>query len=507
MWKNVAENSQKAWCWPFLLHLSPLLAELQPKGHWALVYIWVVYLLVLREGRASPRPPDPPQALWANICIFWPLCGKKWERACVCTQLQCLGRMGRSHAELLVSRCREEDAGIYQASARNNKGIVSCSGVLEVGTMTEFKIHQKWFAKIKRKAEEKLREIEQSKKRGKENVEVENVQGMSPDRLQRKRRLARDLNLRSGASPWEKEDAAKVHVGDSQSRFHEAELKEQSVNTMAGLPNKLVAPLKAEVTTNGDACLESAEENGNGFLAYIYETVEDLVAKPMAKDSAAKKKKKVEDAPAPKQEVSKREESGRDRTKPSTNPRFAPPVPLRRSAHLRVANDQEAENTPKIKESGKAVNQDTKINGDVHFSLKEMYFDNQVNAAAEKEEAGAKEEAAREAALQPAGVSRQTEGASPSSEVSKAGPAPPEGRKSQHTAQKSEGHKAVGPEVTRTDLSQRGCGAASALGGCLHPKGAAAAASQVSSSKNTQETVWALCAQVAELPAEHPISE
>ncbi|XP_035191948.1 LOW QUALITY PROTEIN: alpha-protein kinase 3 [Oxyura jamaicensis] len=353
---------------------------------------------------------------------------------------------GNRHT-LQLYKCREEDAGIYQASARNTKGIVSCSGVLEVGTMTEFKIHQKWFAKIKRKAEEKLREIEQSKKRGKENVEVENVQGMSPDRLQRKRRLARDLNLRSGASLWEKEDAAKVHVGDSQSRFHEAELKEQSVNTMTGLPNKLVAPLKAEVTTNGDACLETAEENGNGFLAYIYETVEDLVAKPMAKDSAAKKKKKVEDAPAAKQEVSKREESGRDRTKPSANPRFAPPVPLRRNAHLRVASDQEAENIPKIKESGKAVNQDAKINGDVHFSLKEMYFDNQVKAAAEKEEAGAKEEAVKEAALQPAGVSRQTEGASSSLEVSKAGPAPPEGRKSQHTAQKSEGHKAVGPEV------------------------------------------------------------
>ncbi|XP_035422677.1 LOW QUALITY PROTEIN: alpha-protein kinase 3 [Cygnus atratus] len=378
--------------------------------------------------------------------VTWYKDDEEMDRYCGLPKYE-IFRHGNRHT-LQLYKCREEDAGIYQASARNNKGIVSCSGVLEVGTMTEFKIHQKWFAKIKRKAEEKLREIEQSKKRGKENVEVEkNVQGMSPDRLQRKRRLARDLNLRSGASLWEKEDAAKVHVGDSQSRFHEAELKEQSVNTMTGLPNKLVAPLKAEVTTNGDACLGSAEENGNGFLAYIYETVEDLVAKPMAKDSAAKKKKKVEDAPAAKQEVSKREESGRDRTKPSANPRFAPPVPLRRSAHLRGANDQEVENIPKIKESGKAVNQDAKINGDVHFSLKEMYFDNQVKAAAEKEEAGAKEEAAREAALQPAGVSRQTEGASPSSKVSKAGPAPPEGRKSQHTAQKSEGHKAVGPEV------------------------------------------------------------
>ncbi|NXI68597.1 ALPK3 kinase, partial [Anseranas semipalmata] len=382
--------------------------------------------------------------------VTWYKDDEEMDRYCGLPKYE-IFRHGNRHT-LQLYKCREEDAGIYQASARNHKGIVSCSGVLEVGTMTEFKIHQKWFAKIKRKAEEKLREIEQSKKRGKENVEVENLQGMSPDRLQRKRRLARDLNLRSGASPWEKEDAAKVHVADSQSRLHKdvSELKEQSVNAMTGLPNKLVTPLKEEVTTNGDACLEGAEENGNGFLAYIYETVEDLVAKPMAKDSAAKKKKKVEDAPAAKQEVSKREESGRDRTNPSANPRFAPPVPLRRNAHLRVANDQEVENAPKIKESGKAVNKDAKINGDMHFSLKEMFFDNQVKAAVEKEEAGAKEEAASKAALQPVGVSRQTEGASPSSKVAKAGPASPEGQKGQHAARKSEGHKAVGPEVAAT---------------------------------------------------------
>ncbi|XP_009322123.1 PREDICTED: alpha-protein kinase 3 isoform X2 [Pygoscelis adeliae] len=360
-------------------------------------------------------------------------------------------RHGNRHT-LQLYKCQEEDAGIYQASARNNKGIVSCSGVLEVGTMTEFKIHQKWFDKIKRKAEEKLQEIEQGKKRGKENVEVEKLQGMSPDRLQRKRRLARDLNLRSGASAWENEDAAKVHVADSQSRLHEdiAEPKEQPVNAMTGFPSKLIAPLKAEVTTNGDASLESVEENGNSFLAYIYETVEDLATKPMAKDSAAKKKKKVETPPAAKQEVSKREESGRDRANPSPNPRFAPPVPLRRNACLRVANDQEVENNPKIKEPGKAVNRDTKINGDMHFSLKEMYFDKQVKPAAGKEKAGAKEEAAREAALQPVAVSRQTEDAPPSSEVSEAGPVPSEGQRGQHQAQKSEGNKAVSPEVAAT---------------------------------------------------------
>ncbi|XP_009953834.1 PREDICTED: alpha-protein kinase 3, partial [Leptosomus discolor] len=376
--------------------------------------------------------------------VTWYKDDEEMDRYCGLPKYQ-IFRHGNRHT-LQLYKCREEDAGIYQASARNNKGIVSCSGVLEVGTMTEFKIHQKWFDKIKRKAEEKLREIEQGKKRGKENVEVEKLQGMSPDRLQRKRRLARDLNLRSGASQWEKEDAAKVHVADSQSRLHEdiAEPKEQPVSAMRGFPNKLIAPLKAEVTTNGDASLESVEENGNSFLAYIYETVEDLATKPMAKDSAAKKKKKVEAPPAAKQEASKREERGQDRANPSPNPRFAPPVPLRRNTRLRVANDQEVEKSPKIKEPGKAVNQDAKINGDMHFSLKEMYFDKQVKEAAGKEEARTKEEAVSEAALQPVA---ETEDAPLSSEVLEGGPVPSEGQRGQHQAQKSEGNEAVAATV------------------------------------------------------------
>ncbi|XP_074736528.1 alpha-protein kinase 3 isoform X2 [Strix uralensis] len=382
--------------------------------------------------------------------VTWYKDDEEMDRYCGLPKYE-IFRHGNRHT-LQLYKCREEDAGIYQASARNNKGIVSCSGVLEVGTMTEFKIHQKWFAKIKRKAEEKLREIEQGKKRGKENVEVEKLQGMSPDRLQRKRRLARDLNLRSGASPWEKEDAAKVHVADSQSRLHKdiAEPKEQPVNVMPGFPAKLIAPLKADVTTNGDASLESVEENGNSFLAYIYETVEDLATKPMAKDSAAKKKKKVEAPPAAKQEVSKREETGKDRPNPSPNPRFAPPVPLRRSARLRVANDQEVENSPKIKQPGKAVNQDTKINGNMRFSLKEMYFDKEVKPAAGKEEAGAKEEVASKAALQPVAVGRQTEDAPSSPEVSEAGSVPSKGQRGQQQAQKLEGNKAIAPEVAAT---------------------------------------------------------
>lgn len=407
-----------------------------------------------------------------------------------------LRKMGRSHTQLLISRCREEDAGIYQASARNNKGIVSCSGVLEVGTMTEFKIHQKWFDKIKRKAEEKLQEIEQDKKRGKENVEVEKLQGMSPERLQRKRRLGRDQNLRSGDLPWEKEDAAKVHVADSQSRLHKdiAETKEQPFSAVSGFPNNLVAPLKAEVTTNGDATLESGEENGSSFLTYICETVEDLVAKPGVKDSAAKKKKKVEAPSAATQEISKREESGRDRVNPSSNPRLAPPVPLRRNARLRAASDQEVETSPKHKEPGKTVKQDIKPNDDMYFSLKDMYFDKQVKPAAGKEEVGGKDEVRSEAGLQPVAVSRQTKDAPLVSEVLEAEPVLSEGQRDQQQEQKLEGNK----EVTKRDNSQRRGGNKKisvlhiyivelGLGGYVYTTGSAAKALQVSTGESTQK--------------------
>ncbi|NXC08920.1 ALPK3 kinase, partial [Orthonyx spaldingii] len=379
--------------------------------------------------------------------VTWYKDDEEMDRYCGLPKYE-IFRHGNRHT-LQLYKCQEEDAGIYQASARNNKGIVSCSGVLEVGTMTEFKIHQKWFDKIKRKAEEKLQEIEQGKKRGKESVEVEKLQGMSPERLQRKRRLARDQNVQSGDSSWEKEDAAKVHVADSQSRLHKdiAETKEQPLNAVPGFPNKLVAPLKAEVTTNGDATLESREENGNNFLTYIYETVEDLATKPGVKDSAAKKKKKVEAPSAAMQEVSKREESERDRANPSSNPRFAPPVPLRRNARLRAASDQEVETSPKLKEPGKTVKQDTKTNDDMYFSLKDMYFDKQVKPVEGKEEVGAKDKAGSKAALQPVAVSRPREDAPLSSEVLEAGPVLSEGQRGQQQEQKLEGNKEVAARV------------------------------------------------------------
>lgn len=86
-----------------------------------------------------------------------------------------------------VFSCTLDDAAIYQVSASNSKGIVSCSGVLEVGTMNEYQIHQRFFAKLKQKAEKKKSELEtQTKKEDKENIQKEKRQN-SPERPQRKR--------------------------------------------------------------------------------------------------------------------------------------------------------------------------------------------------------------------------------------------------------------------------------------------------------------------------------
>lgn len=184
-----------------------------------------------------------------------------------------------------ASRCQEDDAAIYQASARNTKGIVSCSGVLEVGTMTEYKIHQRWFAKLKRKAAAKMREIEQSWKHGKEAAgEADTLRKLSPDRFQRKRRLSgaggpvpsaptREAEDRTSAARQERDTEPGQHPG-------------------LGLMDSF-AP--GEVTTNGEAAPENGEDGGHGLLTYLCEAMELGSQRAPQKGSGAKKKKKAEE--------------------------------------------------------------------------------------------------------------------------------------------------------------------------------------------------------------------
>lgn len=184
-----------------------------------------------------------------------------------------------------ASRCREEDAAIYQASARNTKGIVSCSGVLEVGTMTEYKIHQRWFAKLKRKAAAKMREIEQSWKHGKEaSAESDTLRKISPDRFQRKRRLSGAEAAVPSAPVRETEErsSAAWQEGETESVQHPG----------LGLINSF-AP--GEVPTNGEPAPENGEDGERGLLTYICEVMELAPQNAPPKESGAKKKRKDEE--------------------------------------------------------------------------------------------------------------------------------------------------------------------------------------------------------------------
>ncbi|XP_060473555.2 alpha-protein kinase 3 isoform X1 [Panthera onca] len=200
---------------------------------------------------------------------------------------------GNRHT-LQLYRCQEEDAAIYQASARNTKGIVSCSGVLEVGTMTEYKIHQRWFAKLKRKAAAKLREIEQSWKPRKEVAgDADTLRKLSPDRFQRKRRLS---GAEVPAPPGPTEEAE-----DGTPAAWQVEETEPGGHPGLGLINSFVP---GEVTTNGEAVPENGEDGEHGLLTYIYEAMELAPQRAPQKESGAKKKKKDEE---PKQGLRKPE--------------------------------------------------------------------------------------------------------------------------------------------------------------------------------------------------------
>ncbi|XP_065268660.1 alpha-protein kinase 3 [Emys orbicularis] len=399
--------------------------------------------------------------------VTWYKDDEEMDRYCGLPKYE-IFRHGNRHT-LQLYKCREDDAAIYQASARNTKGIVSCSGVLEVGTMTEYKIHQRWFAKLKQKAEAKLHEIEQSRKRGKENMEVEKLR-TSPERFQRKRRLTGDLNLRSGVSLWEKEDVAKVHVADPRSRLREdvAEPKEPSLNATAGFSNNfLTRPLDAEVTTNGDSSMESGEENGNSFFTYIYETVEEITTKPTTRESFAKKKKKKGEEPAAllaaKQEVSSQENGLIERQNLSQSQRNAPSVALPGSMQSVAAISQLVGDVPEVKELGTPSSQDAETGkpqpcslpsrGDTYFSLTEMYLESGAKHVMEEKMPQAPEEAKNGAQLQsPAvNINRQRETPPPASEVFLVGAVAGEEQKGQPVEQELEGNEAIGTKVTKKE--------------------------------------------------------
>ncbi|KAM4675971.1 alpha-protein kinase 3 [Discoglossus pictus] len=342
--------------------------------------------------------------------ITWYKDDEEMDRYCGLPKYE-IFRNGKRHT-LQIYKCSEEDAAIYQASARNNKGIVSCSGVLEVGTMTEYKIHQRWFAKLKRKAEAKMREIEQSRRKVKENLdEAERLRALSPERIQRKRRFSGESKENVSPSSLDKEDVIKVHIPDPNSRLQEeVNTMEQPVTITNGFPGGDKSQGE-EITTNGYALPEKIEENGKEFLAYVYETVEVITKKPTSKESYAKKKKKEEPPSIPVVEprreeaaqgsspkkgegispAPRRSRSFKDTAKvqleekmdvqpapTSLNRRFAPSTVLPKMGKTMAVNDSKKKDVAvPVSRTGDSLSSEQcqlHPKEEVNFSLRDMYF-------------------------------------------------------------------------------------------------------------------------------------
>ncbi|XP_038557909.1 alpha-protein kinase 3 isoform X1 [Micropterus salmoides] len=186
-------------------------------------------------------------------------------------------RNGQNHS-LQIYNCTVDDAAIYQASASNSKGIVSCSGVLEVGEMNEFKIHQRYFAKLKQKAENRHREAE-----GKENQEP--LRTISPDRTQRKRRSTMEAFL---STPGSMEYEGNEESHQAAAVETEARLQETTVEEVEEKPVPITNGAVSAVT-NGQAISENDDKSGT----YIYDSAQKIFNSHHPKTPFVKKKIKI----------------------------------------------------------------------------------------------------------------------------------------------------------------------------------------------------------------------
>ncbi|XP_028258338.1 alpha-protein kinase 3 [Parambassis ranga] len=207
-----------------------------------------------------------PQVMWYKDDI-------QLDRYCGLPKYE-IFRNGQNHT-LHIYNCTVEDAAIYQASAMNSKGIVSCSGVLEVGEMNEFKIHQRYFNKLKQKAENRRRETE-----GKENQEP--LRTISPDRTQRKRRSTMEAFL-STPSSMEEEGNEKNHDTCLEA---EARLQEATVEEVKEKPLPVANGAVAAVT-NEQAISDNGSKGGT------YDSAQKIFTALQTKTPFVKKKIKI----------------------------------------------------------------------------------------------------------------------------------------------------------------------------------------------------------------------
>lgn len=206
--------------------------------------------------------------------------------------------------------CTVEDAAIYQASAINSKGIVSCSGVLEVGEMNEFKIHQRYFAKLTQKVENTCKEAQD-----KENQEY--LRTVSPSLTQRKCRSTTEafLSMSSPSEDDHDEGSPQAEPPEVEVRLQEATVEEPDKNT-------------APVSDGTVSALTSGQRNNdkdNKSRTDVYDPAQNTFTSYQPKSPFVKKKIKVSNsAKIPKADIMvekmSRERTTKDETSSSMTP-------------------------------------------------------------------------------------------------------------------------------------------------------------------------------------------
>lgn len=137
--------------------------------------------------------------------------------------------------------------------------------------MSEYLIHQRFFAKLKQKAENKRRELEESRRRGKENIEKEQLNVINQERLLRKRRSP--AGNEASSSPAATQGEENMTSTDA----------EQQPSVTGDTSDDITA--QASVGT-----AEASTENGNEQINHVCETAE---VKRSAKEMLVEKKMRI----------------------------------------------------------------------------------------------------------------------------------------------------------------------------------------------------------------------
>uniref|UniRef100_UPI0037E983AE alpha-protein kinase 3 n=1 Tax=Semicossyphus pulcher TaxID=241346 RepID=UPI0037E983AE len=218
-------------------------------------------------------------------------------------------RNGKTHT-LHIYNCTLDDAAIYQVSASNSKGIVSCSGVLEVGTMNEYKIHQRFFSKLKQKAEKKRNEIEVQTKEDKGSIQTEKPRS-SPERPPRKRPVppleerpaVKEAVEQVGAAAEangvssDVKEAAPVTPSDLDKEASEKSLAKKKIKISNGVDvpvNSSNSSSRSHMMGNGG---ENCYDGGISLAQFLAETLQSQAAEEKQNSPRGERRKEM-DTPA-----------------------------------------------------------------------------------------------------------------------------------------------------------------------------------------------------------------